>query len=93
MRTMTVLTVTTLLALGTMAPAGATYDGQVGRIAFGAFVAADPNPGRHLVGPTRRAGSASASRRPRPGHLPRLLRRREATSRSVVTGPAPTRSG
>ena len=28
-----------------MAPAGATYEGQVGRIAFGAFVAADRTQG------------------------------------------------
>ena len=30
-----------LLLLSTATPAGATYEGQVGRIAFGAFVAAD----------------------------------------------------
>ena len=45
MRTTTVLTATTLLALGTMAPAGATYEGQEGRIAFGAFVATDRTQG------------------------------------------------
>jgi len=41
MRSMTVLAATTLLALSTMSPAEATYDGQVGRIAFGAFAASD----------------------------------------------------
>ena len=45
MRTMTVLTTTTLLALGAMSPAGATYEGQEGRIAFGAFVATDRTQG------------------------------------------------
>ena len=45
MRTITVLTTTTLLALGTMSPAGATYEGQEGRIAFGAFVATDRTQG------------------------------------------------
>ena len=45
MRSMTVLAATTLLALSTMSPAGATYEGQVGRIAFGAFVATDRTQG------------------------------------------------
>ena len=45
MRTMTVLTATTLLALGAMSPAGATYEGQEGRIAFGAFVSTDRTQG------------------------------------------------
>ena len=45
MRPITVLATTTLLALGTMSPAGATYEGQEGRIAFGAFVATDRTQG------------------------------------------------
>ena len=45
MRTMTVLAATTLLALSTMSPAGATYEGQEGRIAFGAFEATDRTQG------------------------------------------------
>ena len=45
MRPITVLTATALLTFGTMSPAGATYDGQVGRIAFGAFVATDRTQG------------------------------------------------
>ena len=45
MRPITVLAATTLLALGTMSPAGATYEGQEGRIAFGAFVATDRTQG------------------------------------------------
>lgn len=45
MRSTTVLAVTTLLALSTMSPAAATYEGQVGRIAFGAFVANDRTQG------------------------------------------------
>ena len=60
MRPITVLAATTLLALGAMSPAGATYEGQEGRIAFGAFEGADRTQGRHLVGPagrSRRCGS------------------------------------
>src|SRR6478735_7817389 len=45
MRSTIVLTGAALLLLSTAPPAGATYDGQVGRIAFGAFVAADPTQG------------------------------------------------
>ena len=45
MRSMTVLAATTLLALSVMSPSGATYEGQVGRLAFGAFVATDLTQG------------------------------------------------
>jgi len=45
MRSATLLAGAALLLLSTAPPAGATYDGQVGRIAFGAFVATDRTQG------------------------------------------------
>ena len=78
MRTTTVLTATTLLACATEAPAGATYEGQDGRIAFGAFVATDRTQADIWSVRPGEVGAASAHRRPRTRHLPRLLRRRQA---------------
>ena len=93
MRSMTVLAATTLLALGTMSPAGATYEGQEGRIAFGAFVNADRTQGD--IWSVRPDGRALRQLTDAQGlrHLPGLLAPTASASRSAATGPAPTRSG